>query len=149
MTLQNMRYIIEAANCQSFSRAAQSLFMTQSALSTAIKETEEELGIQIFRRRGADKGVRVLLAHNHGHALLGLRNGKLRTVKAVIFFRYRVKINVQTRSKLTDGHGNAACAKVIAPFYKQAHRLIAEQPLYFTFLHGIAFLPLCGRRSHR
>ena len=57
MTLQNMRYIIEAASCQSFSRAAQSLFMTQSALSTAIKETEEELGIQIFRR--TNRGVQL------------------------------------------------------------------------------------------
>ena len=55
MTLQNLRYIIEVANCRSFSKAAQSLFMTQSALSTAIRDIEDELGIQIFRR--TNRGV--------------------------------------------------------------------------------------------
>ena len=59
MTLQNLRYIIEVANCKSFSKAAQSLFMTQSALSTAVREIEAELGIQIFKRtnRGVDLTV--------------------------------------------------------------------------------------------
>lgn len=55
MTLQNLRYIVEVARCRSFSKAAQSLFMTQSALSAAVRETEEELGIQIFRR--TNRGV--------------------------------------------------------------------------------------------
>ena len=35
MTLQNLRYVVEVANSKSFSRAAQSLFMTQSALSSS------------------------------------------------------------------------------------------------------------------
>ena len=55
MTLQNLRYVIEVANCKSFSRAAQGLFMTQSALSAAIKDVETELGIRIFRR--TNRGV--------------------------------------------------------------------------------------------
>lgn len=55
MTLQNMRYIVEVARCRSFSAAAQTLFMTQSALSAAVRETEDELGIQIFHR--TNRGV--------------------------------------------------------------------------------------------
>ena len=55
MTLQNLRYIVEVANCKSVSKAAQNLFMSQSALSTAIRETEEELGIRIFLR--SNRGV--------------------------------------------------------------------------------------------
>ncbi len=55
MTLQNMRYIVEIAHCLSFSKAAQSLYMTQSALSAAVRETEDELGIQIFHR--TNRGV--------------------------------------------------------------------------------------------
>lgn len=39
MTLQNLRYIVEIANYKSFSRAAKALFMTQSALSAAVRET--------------------------------------------------------------------------------------------------------------
>lgn len=57
MTLQNLRYVVEVANSQSFSRAAQSLFMTQSALSAAIRDVEEELGITIFKR--TNRGVQI------------------------------------------------------------------------------------------
>lgn len=55
MTLQNMRYIIAVAKHQSVSRAAASLYMTQSALSAAIRDAENELGIQIFLR--TNRGV--------------------------------------------------------------------------------------------
>lgn len=57
MTLQNLRYVVEVANSQSFSKAAQSLFMTQSALSAAIRDVERELGIVIFRR--TNRGVQI------------------------------------------------------------------------------------------
>ena len=50
MKLQNLKYIIEIANHKSITAAAKSLYMTQSALSAAVKETEEELGIKIFER---------------------------------------------------------------------------------------------------
>lgn len=55
MTLQALRYIIEIAECKSFSSAARNLFMTQSALSSAVKEMEGELGVQIFKR--TNRGV--------------------------------------------------------------------------------------------
>ena len=50
MTLQNLRYLIEVANYKSVSKAAQALYMSQSALSSAIKDVEDELGIQVFYR---------------------------------------------------------------------------------------------------
>ncbi len=50
MTLQNMYYAIEISNCHSFSEAARKLFISQSTLSSAIQDMENELGIQIFRR---------------------------------------------------------------------------------------------------
>ncbi|MGI6095097.1 MAG: LysR family transcriptional regulator [Lachnospiraceae bacterium] len=55
MTLQNMRYIIEIANYRSFSEAAKSLYLTQSTLSAAVRETETELGIILFNR--TNRGV--------------------------------------------------------------------------------------------
>lgn len=57
MTLQNMRYIVEVAKHHSVSRAAAVLYMTQSALSAAVKDAEEELGIQIFLR--TNRGVKL------------------------------------------------------------------------------------------
>lgn len=55
MTLQNLKYMIEISNCCSFSKAAKQLFVSQSTLSSAVKEMESELGITIFNRtnRGA------------------------------------------------------------------------------------------------
>lgn len=50
VTLQQLRYIIEVAECGSINAAAQNLFVSQSSLSSAIKETERELGIAIFNR---------------------------------------------------------------------------------------------------
>ena len=41
MTLQQMKYIIAIANYCSFSKAAKNLFVSQSTLSTAVKETEK------------------------------------------------------------------------------------------------------------
>lgn len=65
MTLQNMRYIIKIADCHSFSRAAKELFITQSALSAAVKETEMELGTTLFHR--TNRGVRLT---EHGEDFL-------------------------------------------------------------------------------
>ena len=55
MTLLQMRYILEVDRCGSMNRAAQDLFVSQSALSTAILEVEKELGITVFRR--SNRGV--------------------------------------------------------------------------------------------
>ena len=41
-----------AASCQSFSQAAEKLFITQSAVSQAIHNLEEKLGGQLFFRKG-------------------------------------------------------------------------------------------------
>lgn len=50
MTLLQMTYILEIDRCGSMNKAAQSLFVSQSALSNAMLEVEKELGITIFHR---------------------------------------------------------------------------------------------------
>mgnify|MGYP004728786293 CR=1 FL=1 len=55
MTLQNLKYMIEISNCKSFSKAAKNLFISQSTLSSAMKELESDLGITIFKR--TNRGV--------------------------------------------------------------------------------------------
>lgn len=50
MDLAHLRYAVEIARTQSISQAAENLYMGQPNLSRAIKELEEELQIQIFRR---------------------------------------------------------------------------------------------------
>ena len=55
MTLQQLRYIIKIVECGSISEAAKQLFMSQPSLSNAVKELENELGIEIFYR--TTKGI--------------------------------------------------------------------------------------------
>lgn len=55
MTLSQMNYILEIYRCGSMNKAAQNLFISQSAISSAIREMEEELGIRIFHR--SNRGI--------------------------------------------------------------------------------------------
>lgn len=50
MTLAQLRYAITVANADSMSEAARILFISQPSLSASIKELEEEIGIELFRR---------------------------------------------------------------------------------------------------
>ena len=55
MTFQQLEYIVEISKCGSINKAAQKLFLSQSGISTAVRELEEELGIQFFVR--SNRGV--------------------------------------------------------------------------------------------
>ena len=66
MTLQQLKYLIEVARYGSFNSAAQKLYVSQSTLSMAIKDLENELGIQVFIRSN-----RGLTLTNDGTELLG------------------------------------------------------------------------------
>lgn len=66
MTLLQMRYILEIDRCGSMNKAAQQLFLSQSALSSAIVEVERELGITIFHR--SNRGISLT---EDGRALVG------------------------------------------------------------------------------
>jgi len=55
MTLQQLTYSVKIAETKSMNKAALELFISQPALSSAIHELEDELGIEIFIRN--QKGV--------------------------------------------------------------------------------------------
>lgn len=55
MTFLQLNYISEIYNCGSINKAAQNLFVSQSSLSSSIRELEEELGIKIFIR--SNRGI--------------------------------------------------------------------------------------------
>ena len=57
MTLTQLRYAITVANSDSMNEAARNLFISQPSLSAAIKELEEEVGIEVFRR--TNRGISV------------------------------------------------------------------------------------------
>ncbi|MBQ0064556.1 MAG: LysR family transcriptional regulator [Firmicutes bacterium] len=55
MTLQQLLYLVTAAECQNISDAAKKLYISQPSLSAAIHNLEEEMGITAFVR--SKKGI--------------------------------------------------------------------------------------------
>ncbi|MFC5528070.1 LysR family transcriptional regulator [Cohnella yongneupensis] len=55
MTLQQLKYILTIVRCGSISEAAKQLFISQPSLSSAVKEMEQEIGVDIFLR--SSKGI--------------------------------------------------------------------------------------------
>ncbi|MSS64881.1 LysR family transcriptional regulator [Velocimicrobium porci] len=59
MTLVQLKYVITVADSSSMNEAARKLFISQPSLSSAIKELEEEIGVELFRR--TNRGISVTL----------------------------------------------------------------------------------------
>ena len=55
MTFQQLTYVVEIAKCGSINKAAHKLLLSQSGISTAVRELEQELGIRFFVR--SNRGV--------------------------------------------------------------------------------------------
>ncbi len=58
MTILQLKYVLAIAGASSMREAASKLFVSQPALSATIRELEDELGIEIFKRN--NKGVMLL-----------------------------------------------------------------------------------------
>ncbi len=50
MTLTQLRYVIEVASSSSMNEAARNLFISQPSLSSSVKDLEEEVGVELFKR---------------------------------------------------------------------------------------------------
>lgn len=57
MTLTQLKYAITVASASSMNEASRELFISQPSLSAAIKDLEEEIGIELFRR--TNRGISV------------------------------------------------------------------------------------------
>lgn len=52
MTIQQCKYVLKIAECNSFNEASKQLFVAQSSLSVSVKQLETEFNIKIFERSG-------------------------------------------------------------------------------------------------
>ena len=84
MTIAQVLYVLEIADCRSISAAAERQFISQSALSQQIQRLEGELGYPLFvrtprgltltaaaaalQRRQAGRTARAQAAHRYGRA---------------------------------------------------------------------------------
>ena len=76
------------------------------------------------------------------HAFLGLRDGELGAIKALVFFGHLIEVDLQTRGDLADGYGDAAGAKIVAYFDFASEFGFAKEALNFAFSGWVAFLHL-------
>lgn len=51
MDLRQLKFFLEVAQCEGFTKAAEKLHIAQSALSTSIKKLEDELAVELFNRQ--------------------------------------------------------------------------------------------------
>ena len=65
MNLNELRYVVAVAQERNFHRAAERCFVSQPALSLAIRKLEDELGVRLFERarnsvRPTEIGARIV-----------------------------------------------------------------------------------------
>ena len=148
MDIKNPEYILEIARQQSVTRAAQKLFITQSALSKRIRAMEQELGVEILMR--SRQGIRftpageTVLAHANEAArqmeqlrrdlcrLDGTIGGSLRAGISINYTLYRLpdvlalycKKYPKVKLNITTGHS------------RNLYRQMAEGQLDLAILRG-------------
>lgn len=88
MELQQLKYFREVAEREHVTRAAENLFVSQSAVSRAVTQLEEELGVPLFYRQGRavmlspygrsflEHVIRALNVLESGKRLLGEQNSE-------------------------------------------------------------------------
>lgn len=106
ISLTQLRYFIRVAERESMTRAAEDLYVAQSAVSSAVAHLERELGVQLFIRRHA-RGLRLTPS---GRELL-LRSRQILTSLAESLE------SIAGEGQAFWGPLNAVCFSPIAPFY--------------------------------
>lgn len=106
ISLTQLRYFIRVAERESMTRAAEDLYVAQSAVSSAVAHLEKELGVQLFIRRHA----RGLTLTPSGKELL-LRSRQILTALAESLE------SIAGEAQAFWGPLNVVCFSPIAPFY--------------------------------
>ncbi len=106
ISLTQLRYFIRVAERESMTRAAEDLFVAQSAVSAAVSHLEKELGVQLFIRRHA-KGLILTAA---GKELL-LRSRQTLTALAESLE------SIAGETQAFWGPLQVVCFSPLAPFY--------------------------------
>lgn len=98
MTLTQLRYVITVAEAKSMNEAARQLFISQPSLSAAMKDLEEEIGIEIFRR--SNKGIAVT---PEGEEFVGYARQVVEQYR-LIETKYVEKTNIKKKFAVSTQH---------------------------------------------
>lgn len=150
MDLRYLEYIVEIANQHSISRAADSLFITQSNLSQYLSRLEEELGTKLFDRKRNDMTLTMagtLYVDACKEILLKKKDlyNQISDIAQAKTGRFSVGITPQW--------GSVAFSRIIGPFKKAYPNIRVSvleetaEPLNYALQDGridMAIIPLAG-----
>lgn len=105
MTLTQMKYAIAVADTGSMNEAARSLFIAQPSLSASIRELEQEIGIELFKR--TSRGV---LATPEGEEFLGYARQ--------VTEQYRLLESRYIEKRISDGNSACPCSTIPLRFMR-------------------------------
>lgn len=130
MNLHLLRVFLTVVEQQGFSRAADSLFVSQSAVSKAVRELELQLDLPLIERTGIDgKAVRGIQLTDHGRAVFEHARA--------IFALERIAIeDVRDRVELRQGRLRIGASTTIAAYWlpQQLGPFVRRHPTLATEL---------------
>ncbi len=106
MDQKNITIFLELVRCRNISKAAQNLYLSQSAVSSRLKALEEELGCQLVLR---SKGQRSVELTRQGEAFVSVAERwsmlmeEMDSVKSSALSVIRIASNGSTYDRLLDG----------------------------------------------
>lgn len=112
MTLQQLRYAITIADCNSMNKAAQALFISQPSLSASIRDLEKEIGITIYKR--TNRGITIT---PEGEEFLGYAR-QVTEQYELINHKYVDKSNIKKKFSVSTQHYSFA-VKAFVELVKQ------------------------------
>lgn len=98
LTIQQLKYVVKIADSKSMNKAASELFVSQPALSSTIKELEEELHIEIFSR--TNRGIMIT---PEGEAFLSYAR-QMVELQTMVEERYIHNINTKEKFSVSMQH---------------------------------------------
>ncbi len=134
---QQLRGFCYAARSQSMSKAAEKMFLSQSSVSLQIKALEQELGAQLFERRGP----RIKLTGD-GQMLLELARPLVEGIER-LEQTFAARRESSQRGTVTIAAGGSTIQYILPPFVEQfvaTHPRVDVRLCNVTGKHGLSLL---------
>lgn len=151
LNLHQLRMFKAVVDHQGFTRAAEHLFVTQSAVSKAIRELEHQLDLPLIERQGTRGGIvltdngQALYEHARAifsmeqaavadmHERIGLRRGRLRMGASTTVAAYWLPAPI---ARFAQAHGGIELALVVANTARIGQSVI-DGELDMAFVEGV------------
>ena len=110
MNLHLLRSFLTVVETQSYSRAAEALFVSQSAVSKAVRELEHQLDLPLMERGAEGKSPRGVVLTEHGRAVF-------EHARAIFALERAASEDVRDRVELRQGRLRIGASTTVAAYW--------------------------------